>query len=124
MLRGGPRLRVSCAAPSRCEVQAASRSAAEVVPAAPCRSSRHAEGLVNPVKSLRWIVPLQPGQLTADSPQLVASITADLEIEVHGLGREGRPLLRLSGLASCQLGQALLDASRVSGQLWEKRGGR
>lgn len=75
------------------------------------------------MKSLQWIVPLRPGQLTDDAPQLVATITEGLEIEVHELGREGQPLLRLPSLAACQLGQALQDASRVAGQA-AKRGGR
>jgi len=72
----------------------------------------------------RWIVPLSPGQLTADSPQLIVAITEGLQVEAHELGREGQPLPHLSPIAACQLGQALLDASTYAGQRLARRRAR
>lgn len=66
-----------------------------------------------------WIVPTDPGDVSAHGPRIEVNVTQTLEILVHRFGGAAPdnlvPLFPLESLIACQLGQALQDASRWCG---------
>lgn len=73
----------------------------------------------------RWIVPLEPGEITEESPALIVDISQGLQVVIAARWSNADTLpIAIPSLAACQLGQALQDASKYVGQTRAKADAR
>ena len=77
-----------------------------------------------PSRNPRWIIPLESGEIRPGRPCVFVECTDVFEVIAYGDG-PGRPSFpALSPLVACQLGQALLEASKWCWQESAKRQAR